>query len=217
MDIASETRAEITTWLCENGLDAEIIFRDLAVYVALLTKWQRIQNLVSRETLPDLWQRHIADSLQLLQFDFPMSGHVVDLGSGAGLPAIVLAIALKGKPVRFTLIEANGRKCAFLREVIRQCGLDANIVDRRVESLSAEDIEPVDLFTSRAFAPFDKMLDYVAPFWQSETRALFHKGKDFGSERQIGSAQWAYDLVEYPSLIETGSVIIDMQHLRASN
>lgn len=217
MDIPADTKAEITGWLDDAGLDAETIFRDLATYVELLTKWQRIQNLVSRETLPNLWQRHIADSLQLLRLDFTMTGHVVDLGSGAGLPAILLAIALKSKSVRFTLIEANGRKCAFLREVIRHCGLEANIVDRRVESLSAEDIEPVDLFTSRAFAPFDKMLEYVAPFWQNETRALFHKGKDFGSERQIGPAQWAFDLVEHPSLIETGSVIIDMRHLRASS
>lgn len=214
MDSSAAARQQISDWLEDTGLDSEIIFRDLDIYVGLLTKWQRVQNLVSRETLPDLWQRHIADSLQLLHLNFPQTGHVMDLGSGAGLPGIVLAIAMKQVPLHFTLVEANGRKCAFLREVVRQCGLEANIVDRRIESLSVEDVALVDLFTCRAFAPFDKILGYVAPFWQQETRALFHKGKDFGSERQIEPAQWAYDLIEHPSLIETGSVIVDMRHLR---
>ncbi|OYW98744.1 MAG: hypothetical protein B7Z15_21800, partial [Rhizobiales bacterium 32-66-8] len=90
---------------------------DLESYARLLQKWQAVQNLVSRETLDDVWSRHFADSLQVLPLLKPTDHAFLDLGSGGGFPALPLAIALKGSPQHFTLIEPNGRKVSFLRTV----------------------------------------------------------------------------------------------------
>src|SRR5690606_9259042 len=100
---------------------------DLESYAQLLRKWQPVQNLVSRETLDDVWSRHFLDSLQVLTLLKPEDRAFLDLGSGGGFPALPLAIALKSPNHHFTLIEPNGRKVSFLRTVVRELKLMVNV------------------------------------------------------------------------------------------
>src|SRR5688500_18729537 len=102
---------------------ADAFIADLESYAQLLRKWQAVQNLVSRETLNHVWARHFADSLQILPLLRDGDHNFMDLGSGGGFPALPLAIALKGGPQRFVLVEPNGRKASFLRTVARELGL----------------------------------------------------------------------------------------------
>jgi 16S rRNA (guanine527-N7)-methyltransferase len=132
------------------------IAADLESFARLLAKWQRVQNLVSRET-DELWERHIADSLQLLKFVRNESS-VLDLGSGGGFPAIPLAIALKDRPIDFTLIESNSRKTAFLRSVARELSLRALIESKRIEDIAPRE---TSLVTSRALAELPQLLSWA--------------------------------------------------------
>ena len=100
--------------------------RRFALYAELLTRWQRVKNLVAPSTLSEIWTRHIADSAQILALA-PQARRWADLGSGAGFPGLVVAISLADtKGVEVHLVEANARKCAFLREVARECGAPAH-------------------------------------------------------------------------------------------
>lgn len=103
----------------------------LSVYVDLLTKWQRRINLVGPKTLPDVWRRHVLDSAQLYPLVKDQSGPLLDLGSGAGFPGLVLSIM--GVP-NVTLLEATQKKCSFLGEVIRQTGCSAKVFQGRIET-----------------------------------------------------------------------------------
>jgi len=189
------------------------VTRDLERYCAELERWQTVQNLVSRETLPELWSRHIADSLQVLRHLRPDNRRFVDLGSGGGLPAIPLAIALKGGPARFRLVEPNGRKVAFLRSVVRVLELDAEVVSRRAANDSRETV--ADVVTARALAPLAALLPLAAPFFGPETRGLFHKGREYGEELLESRAHWRYDVVVLPSDTSADGVVLEVQNLRA--
>ncbi|UXN74409.1 class I SAM-dependent methyltransferase [Devosia sp. A8/3-2] len=101
----------------------DAVIADLESYAQLLRKWQAVQNLVSRETLNQIWTRHFADSLQILPLLREGDHNFMDLGSGGGFPALPLAVALKGGPQRFVLVEPNGRKASFLRTVAQELGL----------------------------------------------------------------------------------------------
>lgn len=136
----------------------------LEAYVSLLRKWQPAQNLVSPGTLGEIWIRHVADSLQLMPL-IASAGVVLDLGSGAGFPGMVLAIAAAGLPAqeRFVvhLCESNKRKAAFLRTVSRECGVRVTVHDERAESVLAylgTIGQLPNVVTARALAPLERLL-----------------------------------------------------------
>src|SRR5262245_2955176 len=146
--------------------------RRLATYAALLEKWQAKINLVGPATLPDLWRRHFLDSAQLLPLLGHPSGTLVDLGSGAGFPGLVLTIMTDW---RVHLVDSDQRKCAFLRQVALDCG----VLDR--VTIHAKRIEQVtgiaaDVVTARACAPLVELLALAAPFVGQTGRCLFLKG-----------------------------------------
>ena len=136
----------------------------LESYAALLTKWSGAINLVGRETLRDAWRRHFLDSAQLMDHLPPAPAgrarRILDLGSGAGFPGLVLAIL---GPGAVTLVESDAKKAAFLREAARIAGAPAAVICARIESLSPSDLAP-DAVTARALAPLPKLLDLTAPF-----------------------------------------------------
>jgi 16S rRNA (guanine527-N7)-methyltransferase len=194
----------------------EIVAAELDVYVALLRRWQDAQNLVSRETLPTLWSRHVADSLQVLKHRRPEDTTFLDLGSGGGLPAIPLAIALNGTAgVSFRLVESNSRKVAFLRTVIRTLSLPATVDATRIEQIDSRETFLPHLITSRALARLPGLCGLAAPFFGPETRAIFHKGREFGEELAETRAEWDFDMLVSNSDTSSDGVLLEIANLRS--
>lgn len=124
----------------------------LEKYVDLLLLWQRTTNLIAPSTIPNLWTRHVADSLQLLDLA-PQARTWVDLGSGGGFPAIPIACALAGQAgATMHLVESNHKKAAFLREAIRATNAPAQVHAERVEKYTGEPVGSVDVVSARALA-----------------------------------------------------------------
>ena len=194
--------------------DRETAAAGLEHHVALLRQWQNIQNLVSRETLPEVWQRHVRDSLQLLPCIKAEDKSFLDLGSGGGFPAIVLAIVLKSPGTRFVLVEANKRKCAFLRTVARDLALDVTVLASRAEAIRPDEIGPVDVITCRATAPLDQLFGLVAPFWGKNSRGILHKGREHGEEIVKARANWVFDVVSTDSETDAAGAILIVVGLR---
>lgn len=183
--------------------------RRLATYVRLLRQWNAAKNLVSPSTLDDVWRRHVADSLQVLAAA-PEALRWVDLGSGAGLPGLVIAAVLADRPgVVVHCIESRQGKAAFLREAARQMGVPARIHADRIESVTKDWSEPVDVVTARALAPLADLLALGAPLLKTGARAVFLKGQDVGSELTHASKYWSLDLDQRPSVTDPqGRVVV---------
>jgi 16S rRNA (guanine527-N7)-methyltransferase len=187
--------------------------KDLEGFAALLAKWQRVQNLVSRETLQDMWSRHIADSLQVLRYLRHTDLQFLDLGSGGGFPAIPLAIALKGGPQAFLLVEPNGRKASFLRTAAREFELNVSVEAARAEQVQPKGLQ-FDVITSRALASLPQLCDMAAPFFQPTTRALFHKGREHVEELRESALAWDFDVLVRNSETDPDGVILELSNLR---
>lgn len=175
----------------------------LQAYADLLVKWQSRINLVGPATLGDLWRRHMLDSIQLAPLI--SGGPILDLGSGAGFPGLVLAIAT-GLPVR--LAESDGRKCAFLQEAIRVTGASATVLRGRIERLAPQ---PVATVTARALAPLDRLLEMAEPFLGPGTECLFLKGKTGEEELTQLAKGWTMTVERKASLADPSGIIF---HLR---
>ena len=184
-------------------------------FLTHIVRWQKVQNLVSRETPGDLWTRHVLDSLQLLPLIGPLQQPltILDIGSGGGFPAIPLAIALQGHDFSMHLIESNARKGAFLRAMAREFDLPVTVHTARIEAVDPQSIGRVDLFTSRALAPMPLLLSYIHRFWTPTSRALLHKGREFGEELRQADSAWVYDVLNHSSATDPNGVILDIRSL----
>ncbi len=195
----------------ETDVSRETLAR-LERYAGLLGKWNRAVNLVSRDSLADLWRRHMLDSAQLLPLLPPAPAGrprvVVDLGSGAGFPGLVLGILGAGE---VHLIESNGRKAAFLREVARETGTEAQIHHARIEDLSAF---PADAVTARAYAPLPRLLASAAPFLrpagpgQPGGIGLFLKGRGVDRELTDSGETWNMQIEQLASRTDPNARIL---------
>lgn len=173
----------------------------------MLRDWQRIKNLVAPGTLAEVWERHVADSAELLRVA-PRATRWLDLGSGAGFPGMVLAILLAETPgATVDLVEANSRKVAFLRTVARETGAPAVVHAARIEDLIGHWGRPVDAISARAFAPLADFCRFAAPLLKQGVPAWLHKGADFAAEREEASHAWTLDLVEHPSRVGSGVIV----------
>ena len=195
----------------------ELVKKDLESYAQLLRKWQAVQNLVSRETLDAVWTRHFADSLQVLRLLKPTDRIFLDLGSGGGLPALPLAIALKDGGQQFTLVEPTGRKVSFLRTVARELDLNVMVHSGRSDSLDSRETSPPDVVTSRALAALPQLLEWIVPFWAPQTRAILHKGREHGAEVSETDSLWDYDVLTTPSDTDVSGVLLTISNLRAKS
>lgn len=179
--------------------------------VALLRRWQRIKNLVAPSTLDHVWQRHILDSLQLTALT-PAASRWVDLGSGAGFPGLVVAAAIAGRDgATVHLVEANGRKAAFLRTAALELGLPVTVHAARIEDASRALTEPFDVVTARALAPLPRLLPLILPFAALGARALLHKGADFAAEVAEARTEFGFDLVEHQSVSDPAGRILEIR------
>jgi len=181
----------------------------LDAFVALLLQWQAKTNLVAPSTLPHLWTRHIADSLQLFSIA-PHIGTWIDLGSGGGFPGVVVACALSKIDGEMHLLERNGKKAAFLREALRVTGAPGTVhatdIMDFVDSFSA----PADYVTARAVAPLKVLIDFSAPLIARGATALFLKGQDVEAELTEATKYWKLKHRLHLSLTSPGSFIVEI-------
>jgi 16S rRNA (guanine527-N7)-methyltransferase len=159
-------------------------------FVELLIAWQAHTNLVARSTMPTLWTRHIADSLQLVGLA-PGANVWADLGSGGGFPGLVIACALaETEGAQVHLVESIGKKATFLREAVRLTGAPAIIHAQRVEDFVDKAPESLDVVTARALAPLPELLTMAYPLLKTGALGLFPKGQDVAVELTEAAKYW---------------------------
>jgi 16S rRNA (guanine527-N7)-methyltransferase len=179
----------------------------LEEYLALLLEWNSHINLVGHSTTQSALSRHITDSAQLLRFLPEKSVTIADLGSGAGLPGMIIAI-LSSHQVH--LIESDKRKVAFLREASRLTGASVTIHNKRIEDIPNL---KADVVTARALAPLHLLLELAEPFLHSNSFCLFPKGENYITELEDIKG-WTYERVLHPSQAHPGSVVLQISHLQ---
>jgi len=179
----------------------------LDAFLELLQLWNRKFNLISRSDTTLAGEKHIADSLQLVPFLTGPERIALDLGSGAGFPGLILAIA---SGWHFHLIEANRRKAAFLREAARITGASVSIHPLRIEQAK---LPPAPIVTARALAPLDRLLALAHPFLTPHGRCLFLKGRSVEKELAAARRNWHMKVTITPSETLVHSVILQISEL----
>ncbi len=190
----------------------------LVLYESLLRTWQKAINLVAPKSLEHVWQRHFADSAQLAGLADDVRTWV-DLGSGAGFPGLVIAI-LKAETggASVVLVESDVRKCAFLREVVRQTGIGGrvavDILTGRIESAQTQaKLGTPDVVMARALAPLDRLFGYAQPVFGVRTFGLFSKGREAEAEVAVARKMWDFDAGFVASRTEPQAQIIVVRNL----
>jgi len=183
----------------------------LKLYGSMLEDWNARQNLVSRASLKQAWLRHFWDSAQIAQFVPPGARSLVDLGSGAGFPGMILAELFKTRDLRIVLYESTEKKRNFLTAVAKRLNLAVEIRSDRIEETKPE---PFDVITARACAPLPKLLGYTQSFWQDQTVALFLKGQNVASELTDAHKCWKMSVYKHPSRSSSTGVVLEIRGLR---
>ena len=188
----------------------------LKLFASMLEDWNARQNLVSRTSLRDIWVRHFWDSAQLAKFIPAEACSLVDLGSGAGFPGLVLAELLRRRQLRIVLYESTGKKRDFLLAVATRLNL---LVEIRGDRIEASKPEPFDVITARACAPLAKLLGYAQAFWSHQTLALFLKGQNLGPELTEAHKYWKMNIQKHQSRSSSTGVVLEIRGLKrvASN
>jgi 16S rRNA (guanine527-N7)-methyltransferase len=178
----------------------------------VLIDWSERHNLIARSTIKDRWERHFFDSAQLAPLLPDNIKTLIDLGSGAGFPGLVLAAILAPKGVQVTLIESTQKKCAFLREAGAAMGLsNLKVVPERIESVGLA-FKP-DVITARALARLEKLLGYGAGIQGKNTRYFLLKGQDVEGELTEAAKSWHMDVIKHPSRTDPRAAILEIGNL----
>lgn len=182
----------------------------LDAFVALLERWNRRVNLIGPATVPDIWARHVADSLQLLRYTPGDARIILDIGSGGGFPGVVLAIALAERPgVTVHLVESNRKKAAFLREAVRVTAAPAIVHAARIEDIGPDVLSGrPDVVTARAVAPLAKLLAMTERFIAEGAVGLFLKGQHVDSELTEAARSWSIDAQSHPSVTGSAGTVL---------
>ncbi|WP_290684400.1 MULTISPECIES: 16S rRNA (guanine(527)-N(7))-methyltransferase RsmG [unclassified Haematobacter] len=191
-----------------NDVSRETLER-LEVYERLLRTWNPKINLVSMNTLDDLWSRHFRDSAQLLTYSSDFKAWV-DLGSGGGFPGMVVAILGAGQDRSFTLVESDQRKAAFLSTVAREAYVKVNIIATRSES-----VPPLkaNVVSARALAPLPRLLSMVERHLDEDGVALLPKGRGVDQEIHEALEKFRFDVQKFPSETDPNGVILKIKGL----
>ena len=184
----------------------------------MLVQWQSRINLIAPSTIQQIWSRHIIDSLQVYDA-LEGADEIVDIGSGAGLPGMIIAIMLaqEGKG-RIHLVESNGKKCAFLNAVSREIGLrglgvDVVVVNDRIEKALPKIGQP-QVVTARALASLNDLLRLTQSYLEAGTIGVFPKGRDHEAEIEEARRFWDFDLSVQQSQLQDDSVLLKISALR---
>jgi 16S rRNA (guanine527-N7)-methyltransferase len=181
----------------------------LTRYAELLADWNARHNLVSAGSMADLWRRHFWDSAQIAELVPEQAKSVIDLGSGAGFPGLVLATMRPD--LRITLTEATRKKSEFLKTVAADLGLNTEDRNQRLEEMAPE---AFDVITARACAPLDQLLSYAQRFWRKGSRALLHKGQNLASELTEAHKSWSIQAEQHSSRSDPSGIILEIRELQ---
>ncbi|KIC40922.1 16S rRNA methyltransferase [Ruegeria sp. ANG-S4] len=178
----------------------------LSKYVDLVQRWNPRINLVSRNSLDEIWTRHVLDSAQVFRCA-PSADHWVDLGSGGGFPGMVCAImAIEDSPeTRFTLVESDQRKSAFLRTVVRETKANCRVLSKRIETLDALN---ADVVSARALADLRTLISFCDKHLNKSGIALLPKGENWKKEVSEARQEWKFQADPITSLTEPKAVIL---------
>jgi 16S rRNA (guanine527-N7)-methyltransferase len=183
---------------------------DLERFRQMLAERNEVMNLVGPATLSDFWNRHAWDSAQLMKLA-PEVRTWADLGAGAGLPGIVLAILGKGRPgFHVHLVESMAKRCRFLSDVVAELHLPATVHNARAENLKLS----VDSVTARACAPLVRLLGYARPYLAKGATGWFLKGQDVASDLEEATRYWEFEAEIVPSLSDARGRIVRVRRLR---
>ena len=183
---------------------------DLETFIERLAEANAVMNLIGPDTLPDVWNRHVWDSAQLLE-RAPSALTWADLGAGAGFPGVVLAILLKGRPdAHVWLIDSLGKRCRFLQAVVDELALPATVINGRAEDQTLR----VDVVTARAVAPMEKLLGYAQPYLQRGAQGVFLKGEKAEAELIEARKVWHFESDLSVSRSDPRGRIVSVRSLR---
>ena len=184
----------------------------LEQFVDLLLRWQRSTNLVASSTIPRLWTRHVADSLQLLALA-TNARRWIDFGAGGGFPGLVIACALKEEQgAQVHLVESIQKKAAFLRAATSELSLPAIVHAQRIEDFVSATTERFDVVTARALAPLDRLTGYAIPLLKRGAVGLFPKGQDVEAELTQAAKSWTIEADLLPSKTDRYGRIVLVRH-----
>jgi len=211
MNLHSESESNDTmtgaAFARRTGAD-QTVCDSLEQYAGLLKKWQKRFNLVGASTLNDLWSRHFLDSAQLIPLIYDDQGVIVDMGSGAGFPGLVLSIMGVGD---VHLIESDANKTEFLRQVIRETKASATLHRTRIELY---DGPKASIVTSRACAPLNQLLGYAAGICMANARLLFLKGRNWQAELTESQATWHIEHHSHASCTDPDGIILEINEFK---
>jgi 16S rRNA (guanine527-N7)-methyltransferase len=184
-------------------------------FIAVLLQWQEHTNLIADSTIPELWSRHVADSLQLIPLA-PSARIWIDLGSGGGFPGLAIACALADKPgTKVHLVESKAKKCNFLREAAQAAAVPAIIHHQRIEDFAAHPPERADVVTARALKPLPELLTLAYPLLKTGAQGLFLKGQDVDAELTEAAKCWNIKAKLVPSQTDTRGRIVVVESLES--
>lgn len=180
-------------------------------YAAEVKKWNKAINLVSKASVEEIWERHIIDSLQI----FPLAGdfqHWIDLGSGGGFPGIVCAIAAKeaNPGAKFTLVESDVRKSAFLLKMSIKFDLNMKVLPQRIADCSAQ---AADIVSARALSSLEKLLSHSVPLLAANGTCIFPKGKTYETEINDARKEWSFDCDVIDSKTSADAAILRIRNV----
>lgn len=175
----------------------------LILIIQELDAWRHKINLIGPSEFEQVWRRHVLDSWQLFEH-IPERAKIVDLGSGSGFPGLVLAAGFASEESHMTMIESVGKKCAFLRSAVQAAGLQARVIQGRVEAVNSVEAQCV---TARAFAPLPKLLDYAEPWLKSGAYGVFPKGRRWEEELTAAQESWRFSYEAIPSVSGDGAIL----------
>ena len=212
LDLASDKAAAIALTPVSRETEAR-----LDRYLALLLEWQAKTNLIAPSTLPNLWTRHVSDSLQLLTLA-PTAKVWIDLGSGGGFPGVVLACALAETPgATVHLVERIAKKAAFLREAIRVTGSRGAVHLADIGDTVDRFAGAIDCVTARAVAPLHQLIGFAEPLVKRGAKALFLKGQDVEAELTEATKYWKIEPKLHSSRTGGQGWIVELDHIERRN
>ncbi len=184
-------------------------YERLEIFAAVLEKWNSKINLISRHSVSDIWTRHIVDSIQVFR-SVPAPQHWVDMGSGGGLPGVVVGILASAERhgTRVTLIESDQRKAAFLRTAARECGASIQVLSDRIERCQPQN---ADVLSARALADLTKLLEFSERHLNPKGVAVFPKGANWKKEVDNALKSWRFDFEPITSLTEPDAVLLKIK------
>ena len=186
----------------------------LKKYEDILIKANQTLNLIGNSTIKDIWTRHFLDSVQVIDFIDENDKTLVDLGSGAGFPGLVLAIALKDRkiPLKIKLIEKSPKKVKFLKNLINELQLNVEVINQNILN------EPVnffdDVFIARAFKPLKMILQLMHNKAKNWKKIFIFLGKTGKSELLQASKSWDIEYKQRVSVTSNDSIIIEINRLK---